>query len=63
MITISRNNPPTDQEQTIRDRALRVLDDLFDGIPVLKDLLDVIVSAPNELRQVAWDRGVMNIYR
>lgn len=51
LITISRNNPPTDQEQTILDRALRVLDDTFDGIPVLKDLLDVITAAPDELRQ------------
>ena len=32
LITISRNNPPTDQEQTILDRALRVLDDRFDEI-------------------------------
>lgn len=62
LITISRNNPPTDQEQTILDRALRVLDDRFDGIPVLKDLLDVIVSAPDELRQVALDRGDLKVY-
>ena len=62
LITISRNNPPTDQEQTILDRALRVLDEKFVGIPVLKDLLDVIVSAPDEVRQVALDRGAMNVY-
>ena len=62
LITISRNNPPTDQEQTILDRALRVLDETFDGVPVLKDLLDVIVAAPDELRQVALDRGDMNVY-
>lgn len=62
LITISRNNPPTDQEQTILDRALRVLDDRFDGVPVLEDLLNVIISAPDELRQVALDRGDMNIY-
>ncbi|MDJ0321970.1 ATP/GTP-binding protein [Pseudarthrobacter sp. PS3-L1] len=62
LITISRNNPPTDQEQTILDRALRVLDEKFEGIPVLKDLLDVIVSAPDELRQVALDRGDINVY-
>ena len=62
LITISRNNPPTDQEQTILDRALRVLDDRFDGVPVLKDLLDVIISAPDELRQVALDRGDMTVY-
>jgi hypothetical protein len=62
LITISRNNPPTDQEQTILDRALRVLDDRFDGVPVLKDLLDVITAAPDELRQVALDRGNMAVY-
>lgn len=62
LITISRNNPPTDQEQTILDRALRVLDDRFDGVPVLKDLRDVIISAPDELRQVALDRGDMNVF-
>ncbi|CAN7552388.1 ATP/GTP-binding protein [Pseudarthrobacter oxydans] len=62
LITISRNSPPTDQEQTILDRALRVLDDTFDGIPVLKDLLDVITAAPAELRQVALDRGDMTVY-
>ena len=62
LITISRNNPPTDQEQTILDRALRVLDETFDGVPVLKDLLDVIISAPDELRQVALDRGDMTVY-
>ncbi|MDQ0823347.1 hypothetical protein QFZ69_004226 [Arthrobacter sp. V1I7] len=62
LITISRNNPPIDQEQTILDRALRVLDESFDGVPVLKDLLDVITAAPDELRQVALDRGDMTVY-
>jgi hypothetical protein len=33
LITISRNNPPTDQEQTILDRALRVLDDTLRRCP------------------------------
>jgi hypothetical protein len=33
LITISRNNPPTDQEQTILDRALRVLDDSSTASP------------------------------
>ena len=32
LITISRNNPPTDQEQTILDRALRILDDTFEAV-------------------------------
>jgi hypothetical protein len=62
LITISRNNPLTDQEQTILDRTLRVLDEAFDGVPVLKDLLDVIIAAPDELRQVALDRGDKTVY-
>ncbi|BCW17253.1 hypothetical protein NtRootA4_42320 (plasmid) [Arthrobacter sp. NtRootA4] len=63
LITISRNNPPSDQEQTILDRALRILDDRFEGVPVLKDLLEVIVSAPEELREVALDRGDLAVYQ
>ena len=63
LISISRNSPPSDQEQTILDRALRILDDRFEGVPVLKDLLEVIVSAPEELRQVALDRGDLAVYQ
>jgi hypothetical protein len=62
LITISRAQPPTDQEQSLLDRALRWLDDHFEGIPVLADLLEVIRQAPDELRQVALDRGDMKIY-
>lgn len=57
LITILRAAPPTDREETILDRALRVLDDKHEGIPVLGDLLSVIQQAPPELRQVALDRG------
>jgi hypothetical protein len=60
LIMISRNSPATDQEQTILDRALRVLDDTFDGILVLKD--DVIAAAPDEPCQVAPDRGDTNVH-
>ena len=62
LITISRNAPPTDQEQTILDRALRFLDEHFETVPVLGDLLNVIRSGPDELRQVALDRGDWNVY-
>lgn len=32
------------------------------GSPILKDLIDVITAASAELRQVAPNRGDMNIY-
>lgn len=57
LITILRSAPPTDREETILDRAVRVLDDKHHGIPVLEDLITVIQDAPEEVRQVAMDRG------
>ncbi|SDI84127.1 AAA-like domain-containing protein [Arthrobacter subterraneus] len=63
LITISRNQPPTDQEQTIIDRALRWLDEHFEGIPVLGDLLKVIQDGPDELQQVALNRGDWKLYQ
>ncbi len=57
LITILRSTPPTDREETILDRALRVLNEKHDGIPVLSDLLKVVRQAPEELRVVALDRG------
>ncbi|CAM3916387.1 ATP/GTP-binding protein [Nocardiopsis rhodophaea] len=63
LLTIMRSTPPTDREETILDRALKVLDDRHSGIPVLPDLLKVIQEAPDEVRQVALDRGSMERYR
>jgi hypothetical protein len=57
LLTIMRREPPTDREETIIDRALKLLDEKHEGIPVLKDLLELIQSAPDELRAVALDRG------
>ncbi len=57
LLTIMRGKPPTDREETILDRALKVLDDRHDGIPVLADLLRVVQDAPPELRAAALDRG------
>lgn len=57
LLTIARGAPPTDREETIIDRALKILDETFDGVPVLADLLKVIQDAPPELRMVALDRG------
>lgn len=63
LITIMRAQPPTDREETILDRALKVLDDRHEGVPVLADLLQVIQDAPDEVRHVALDRGSMDRYR
>ncbi|GAB3306116.1 ATP/GTP-binding protein [Pseudoclavibacter terrae] len=63
LLTIMRGAPPTDREETILDRALKVLDDTHDGIPVLGDLLRVIQDAPLEVRAVALDRGNDDRYK
>lgn len=63
LITILRSAPPTDREETILDRAVRVLDERHDGVPVLADLIKVIEAAPDELRHVAMDRGDLDRYQ
>lgn len=63
LLTIMRGASPTDREETIVDRALKLLDEQHDGIPVLKDLLEVIQAAPPELRTVALDRGDLHRYQ
>ncbi len=63
LMTILRSTPPTDREETILDRALRLLDERHNGVPVLADLLQVIREAPDDLRQVALDRGDLDRYR
>ncbi|MFE3459960.1 ATP/GTP-binding protein [Nocardiopsis aegyptia] len=63
LLTIMRSAPPTDREETVLDRALKVLDDRHEGTPVLPDLLKVIQEAPDDVRHVALDRGSMDRYR
>ncbi|MFC3690355.1 ATP/GTP-binding protein [Aquipuribacter hungaricus] len=70
LLTIARAAPPSDREEAVLDRALRVLDDRMAAqsgstprIPVLADLVEVIRSAPDDVRQVALDRGDINRYR
>ena len=63
LLTILRKEPPTDREESILDRALRVLDDRGGGVPVLGDLLQVIRDAPQEVRDVALDRGDLDRYK
>ena len=57
LLTILRKEPPSDREESIIDRALKVLDERGAGVPVLGDLLKVIQEAPQEIRDVALDRG------
>ncbi|PVZ93315.1 ATP/GTP-binding protein [Amnibacterium flavum] len=63
LLTILRSEPPTDREETIIDRALKWLDEHHEGVPVLADLLRVIQDAPDEVRQVALDRGDLARYK
>lgn len=63
LLTILRKQPPNDVEESIVDQALRILDRDFDGVPVLADLLAVVQAGPDELRQVAVDRGDFTEYQ
>ncbi|WP_291882954.1 ATP/GTP-binding protein [Cellulomonas sp.] len=63
LLTIMRSAPPTDREETILDRALKVLDERHPGVPVLGDLLRVVQEGPDEVRAVALDRGDDTRYR
>jgi hypothetical protein len=63
LIAIMRNQNPNDREETILDEALKVLDERFQGTPVLRDLLQVIQDAPDRVRNVALDRGSLDRYR
>lgn len=63
LLTILRKEPPTDREESIIDRALKWLDENYDSIPVLGDLLRVIKDAPDEVRAVALDRGNDDRYK
>lgn len=63
LLTIVRGTPPSDREEAIIHRALTVLDERHEGVPVLDDLLGVIAQAPQEVRAVALDRGDDARYR
>ncbi|WP_341769357.1 ATP/GTP-binding protein [Actinomyces bowdenii] len=63
LLTILRQAPPTDREETILDRALKHLDEHHEGVPVLGDLLRVIQEGPPQVRAVALDRGDEARYR
>ncbi len=57
LITIARRSPPTDREMNIVTAAIESFDRRGDRAPLLSDLLEMIRSAPPELRAAALDRG------
>lgn len=63
LISILRKGTVTDREETILDTALTMLEENFEGVPVIKDLLDLIISRPVELANVALDRDDEDRYR
>lgn len=63
LLTILRKEPPSAREESIIDRALTVLDERNEGVPVLGDLLRIVQEAPAEVRAVALDRGDDERYR
>lgn len=62
LVGISRGGPLSDQETTLVERGVAVLDDKHQGIPVLSDLLQVIVDGPQEMREIALDDGDDKLY-
>ena len=63
LITILRASSPSDREAAILDRALRLLDERHEGVPVLRDLIQLVEDAPDDLRQVAMDRNDLARYK
>ncbi|WP_136611049.1 ATP/GTP-binding protein [Sinomonas albida] len=62
LITVSRESKPSEQEDLILGRALEILYDRHDGVPLVRDLEKLIAEAPEDLRTVVLDRGDMDRY-
>jgi hypothetical protein len=62
LITIVRNAKPSAHEESLIDRALHIVDERLDRVPLIGDLIEVIKDAPDELRAIALDRGDMGRY-
>ncbi|MEZ2373408.1 ATP/GTP-binding protein [Arthrobacter sp. RCC_34] len=63
LITVSREAKPSEQEDLILGRALEILYDRHDGVPLVKDLDELISQAPADLRNVVLDRGDISRYQ
>ncbi|MGT2462962.1 ATP/GTP-binding protein [Sinomonas atrocyanea] len=62
LITVSRESKPSEQEDLILGRALEILYERHDGVPLVRDLEKLIAQAPEDLRTVVLDRGDMDRY-
>ena len=63
LISILRKGHVTPNEENILDKALVLLETEHEGVPVVQDLLDVIVSRPQALQDIALDRGDSDRYK
>ncbi|TXJ83298.1 ATP-binding protein [Streptomyces lavendulae] len=63
LVTILRGVPVVDQERTVLNTALRLLEERHDGVPILPDLIRVIDEGPEALRTVTLARGSEERYR
>ncbi|MEV4440927.1 ATP/GTP-binding protein [Streptomyces sp. NPDC049577] len=63
LVTILRGVPVVDQERTVINTALRLLEERHDGVPILPDLIKVIDQGPEALRNVTLARGSEERYR
>lgn len=63
LVTILRGVPVVDQERTILNTALRLLEERHEGVPILPDLIRVIDEGPEALRTVTLARGSEERYR
>ncbi|MEJ1116775.1 ATP/GTP-binding protein [Paenarthrobacter sp. CCNWLY172] len=57
LLTIARGSSITEEETIVLDKALRILFDRFDGVPLIKDLAQVIADRPEAIRNAVLDRG------
>jgi hypothetical protein len=62
LLVILRGRPPEVEEELLLERAIALLDERHDGVPVIADLIRVLEAAPDELRQLARDRGDLERY-
>ncbi len=63
LVQLVRRSRPSERDHLIVSRALSVLNDRSESQIVISDVLDVIREAPDEIREVAMDRGDMSRYR
>jgi hypothetical protein len=67
LVTIQRGTAPEDHEESLLGQAMLILDRKWAqsrkrNLPVLSDLLALIQSAPQELRDIALDQGDLANY-